>query len=136
MLSLKTEDFISSFHFWWILENWLTTTIKLSRLLKLRRESFFKKVIWTLDRFNELFTKLEDLGVVEEISTTEMKAWKGPVHYISLQHVIDEESASTPLRIVSNSSLKSPGNPHTLNGILAKGPNMLSNPYKILIRFR
>ena len=89
-----------------------------------------------MDRFNELFTKLEDLGVVEEISQAEMSAWKGPVHYISLQHVIDESSASTPLRIVSNSSLKTPGNPHTLNGILAKGPNMLSDPYKILIRFR
>jgi hypothetical protein len=96
---------------------------------KLLREGY-------MDRFNELFTKLEDLGVVEEISKTEMQAWKGPVHYISLQHVIIEESASTPLRIVSNSSLKSPGNPHTLNGILAKGPNMLSDPYKILIRFR
>ena len=89
-----------------------------------------------MDRFNELFTKLEDLGVIEEISKAEMSAWRGPVHYISLQHVVDESSASTPLRIVSNSSLKTPGNPHTLNGILAKGPNMLSDPYKILIRFR
>ena len=64
------------------------------------------------------------------------QAWSGPVHYVSLQHVINEDSATTSFRIVSNSSLKTPGNPHSLNSILAKGPNLLSDPYKILIRFR
>ena len=39
-------------------------------------------------------------------------------------------------RIVSNSSLKTPGNPNSLNSILAKGPNLLSDPYIILNRFR
>ena len=89
-----------------------------------------------VDKFNELFQKLQDLGAVEEISDYELKTWSGAVHYISLQHVINEASATTDFRIVSNSSLKTPGNPHTLNSILAKGPNMLSDTYKILIRFR
>ena len=73
-----------------------------------------------MDEFNELFQKLQDLGAIEEITDSEILAWKGPVHYISLQHVINEESATTSFRIVSNSSLKTPGNPHTLNNILAK----------------
>ena len=76
------------------------------------------------------------MGAVEEISDYELKTWSGAIHYISLQHVINESSATKDFRIVSNSSLKTPGNPHTLNSILAKGPNMLSDTYKILIRFR
>ena len=96
---------------------------------KLEREGRMKD-------FNDLFQKLQDLGAMEEISEHELRSWTGPVHYVSLQHVINEDSATTSFRIVSNSSLKTPGNPHTLNSILAKGPNMLSDPYKILIRFR
>ena len=89
-----------------------------------------------MQEFNTLFMKLQDLGALEEISEQELRSWKGAVHYVSLQHVIDEESATTSFRIVSNSSLKTPGNPHSLNSIMAKGPNMLSDPYKVLIRFR
>ena len=89
-----------------------------------------------MNQFNELFQKLQDLGAVEEISEHELRSWKGPCHYVSLQHVVDEDSATTSFRIVSNSSLKTPGNPHSLNSILAKGPNMLSDPYKIMIRLR
>ena len=89
-----------------------------------------------MQEFNELFEKLQVLGAMEEISDQEMKSWSGPVHYVSLQHVIDEGNATTSFRIVSNSSLRTPGNPHSLNSILAKGPNLLSDPYKIMIRFR
>ena len=89
-----------------------------------------------MEEFNELFRKLQDLGAVEEISEHELRSWKGPRHYVSLQHVVAEDSATTSFRIVSNSSLKTPGNPHSLNSILAKGPKMLSDPYKIMIRFR
>ena len=88
------------------------------------------------ERFSELFQKLQYLRALEEISESEIRAWTGPTHYVSLQHVINEESATTSFRIVTNSSLKSPGNPYTLNNILAKGPNMLVDPYKILIRYR
>ena len=86
--------------------------------------------------FNELFQKLQDLGALEEISDKELVEWRGPVHYVSLQHVINEDSATTSFRIVSNSSLATPGNPHTLNSILATGPNILTDPYKVMVRFR
>ena len=88
-----------------------------------------------MNEFNELFQKLQDLGALEEISDKELMEWSGPVHYVSLQHVVNEESATTNFRIVSNSSLKTPGNPHTLNSILATGPNMLTDPYRIMVRF-
>ena len=89
-----------------------------------------------MQEFNELFQKLVELGAIEEISKKELKEWSGPVHYVSLQHVINEDSATTGLRIVTNSSLKTPGNPHTLNSIMAVGPNLMTDPYKILLRFR
>ena len=89
-----------------------------------------------MSEFNELFQKLQDLGALEEISAKEIMEWRGPVHYVSLQHVINEDSATTSFRIVSNSSLATPGNPHTLNSILATGPNLLTDPYKVMVRFR
>jgi hypothetical protein len=89
-----------------------------------------------MTEFNELFQKLQDLGALEEISDKELMEWRGPVHYVSLQHVINEDSATTSFRIVSNSSLATPGNPHTLNSILATGPNILTDPYKVMVRFR
>ena len=89
-----------------------------------------------MNEFNELFLKLQELGALEEISEQELRTWSGPTHYVSLQHVVDETNATTSLRIVSNSSLRTPGNPYSLNSILAKGPNMLTDPYKIMIRFR
>ena len=59
-----------------------------------------------MNQFNELFQKLQVLGAVEEISEHELRSWKGPCHYVSLHHVVDEDSATTSFRRVSNSSLK------------------------------
>ena len=39
------------------------------------------------------------------VSQQEMDMWEGPIHYVSLQHVLNPDSATTPLRIVTNSSL-------------------------------
>ena len=58
-----------------------------------------------MGQFNDLFDKLQDLGALEEIPDHEVRAWSGPVHYVSLQHVVNEDSATTSFRIVSNSSL-------------------------------
>ena len=38
-----------------------------------------------MGQFNDLFNKLQDLGALEEIPDHEIKAWSGPVHYVSLQ---------------------------------------------------
>ena len=63
-----------------------------------------------MNQFNELFNKLQELGALEEISDHELKSWAGPVHYVSLQHKVNEENVTTSFRIVSISSLKTQGN--------------------------
>ena len=65
-----------------------------------------------------------------------MAEWEGPLHYVPLQLVVNERSQSTPFRIVTNTSCTDPKTGKSLNSITAKGPNMLSDPYRILIWFR
>jgi len=74
-------------------------------------------------------------GSLVEVSPEEMNMWDGSVHYISLQDVINDDSETTPLRIVSNSSL-SDRNGLSLNSILMKGPNTLSDQWIILNKWR
>ena len=59
-----------------------------------------------------------------ELSETELGMWDGPVHYVSLQHVLNEDCATTPLRIVTNSSLSNRKG-LSLDNILMKGHALL-----------
>ena len=59
----------------------------------------------TLEAFNQEFHKMISNGSLVELSPEEMQIWGGAIHYISLQAVLNEDSDTTPLRIVSNSSL-------------------------------
>ena len=61
--------------------------------------------------------------------------WDGAAHYISLQDVQNEDSDTTPLQIASNSSL-SDRKGLSLNSILMKGPNTLSDQWSILNKWR
>ena len=88
-----------------------------------------------LEQFNTEFDKMLENDVIAEISEKEMNMWDGPVHYVSLQHVTREDNVTTPVRIVANSSLSSKGGV-SLNGILMKGPNTLSDQWEILNRWR
>ena len=74
-------------------------------------------------------------GSLVELSPEEMHIWGGPVHYISLQAVENEDSDTTPMRVVSNSSL-SDRKGLSLNSILMKGPNTLSDQWSILNKWR
>ena len=85
---------------------------------------------------NKLFDKIIDVGAIAELTKAETDMWDGPVHYVSIQHVIDPGSATTPLRLVTNSSLADPRTGISLNSILAKGPKFLNDMFEILIRFR
>ena len=85
---------------------------------------------------NKLFDKMIDVGAITELSQAEMDMWDGPKHYVSIQHVLDPSSATTPLRLVTNSSLADPVNGISLNSILAKGPKVLNDMFEILVRFR
>jgi hypothetical protein len=85
---------------------------------------------------NRLFDKMIDVGAVGELTQAEQDLWDGPVHYNSIQHVLDPSSATTPLRLVTNSSLADPKTGISLNSILAKGPKVLNDMFEILMRFR
>ena len=67
------------------------------------------------------------------ITEEESNTWRGPVNYIS-HHGVAKESVSTPLRIVTNSSLKN--GKWSLNECLPKGPNSLNSMFDIVLRFR
>ena len=88
-----------------------------------------------LGDFNQEFVKMIKHGALIELTPEEMSIWDGPTHYVSLQHVINEDSMTTPIRIVTNSSLSS-SRGVSLNSILMKGPNTLSDQWAVLNRWR
>ena len=88
-----------------------------------------------VEEFNKEFNKMIASGALVEISDKEMDMWGGPVHYVSLQIVINEGSSTTPIRIVSNSSLSN-RNGVSLNSILMKGPNSLSDQWSVITQWR
>jgi len=88
-----------------------------------------------LDAFNKEFCKMIAHGALVELQDAELKQWDGPTHYVWLQHVLNEDSPTTPLRIVTNSSL-SDRKGISLNGILMKGHDTLSDQWDVLTRWR
>ena len=88
-----------------------------------------------LDDFNAEFEKMVKNGWLREITQNDRDIWSGPVNYVSLQHVIKQESTTTPLRIVTNSSLTD-RNGVSLNGILMKGPKSISDQREVISRWR
>ncbi|XP_063863037.1 uncharacterized protein LOC135102172 isoform X1 [Scylla paramamosain] len=73
-------------------------------------------------------------GVARQLSEEVMQSYNGPIHYISHHEVLKPDSASTPLRIVFNSSSSYMGK--KLNDFWAKGPVVLNNMIGVLLRFR
>ena len=75
-------------------------------------------------------------GVIRELSDEEMESWESagnPTNYCS-HHAVLKDSKSTKVRIVTNSSLAHNGT--SLNAILPKGPNSISNLLHVMLRFR
>ena len=72
--------------------------------------------------------------VLVEITKEEEEAYEGPVNYLTFHVVENPGSASTPYRLVINSSLKFRG--ISFNDTLMKGPNSLQNLFGIQLRFR
>ena len=72
---------------------------------------------------------------MREISEEELTAWGGGVNYVS-HHAVKKDSQCTPLRVVVNSSLNNNNQGHSINSILAKGPNSLASLFRVLMVFR
>jgi hypothetical protein len=88
-----------------------------------------------LDSFNQEFDKIIKQGQLVELPQEELDLWDGPIHYISLQYVLNDDSPTTPFRIVGNSSL-SDKRGISLYSICMKGPNTLSDQWDILNKWR
>ena len=112
-----------------ILPNNKTQVIKIAE----REEKHLAKC-GLLDSFNQEFNKMLSNGALVELSNHEQEMWDGPTHYVSLQHVVNESSSTTPLRIVTNSSLSN-RNGLSLNSILMKGHDTLSDQWDVLNRW-
>ena len=78
--------------------------------------------------YNEQVQSVLDRATAVKLTQQEMDEWAGPVNYIT-HHPVLKDSASTPVRMVSNSSF---GNP-SLNSILMKGPNSLNSMLDIML---
>ena len=75
---------------------------------------------------NAEFDKMIEYGALVELSDDVMRSWNGPAHWVSLQPVLKPDSETTPTRLVTNSSLTD-RNGNSVNSILMKGPNALSD---------
>ena len=84
--------------------------------------------------YKEQIQDMVNRGVARKLTKTELRNYKGPIHYISHHEVLKPDSKSTPVRIVFNSSAKYMG--HVLNENWAKGPDLLNNILAVLLRFR
>ena len=86
-----------------------------------------------LDYYNQEIKKYFDRGAAVKLSEEELGSWQGPLNYIS-HHGVEQDSVTTPLRIVTNSSLKNGGT--SLNECLIPGPNSLNSMFDLTLRFR
>ena len=84
--------------------------------------------------YNDQIQDMVERKVAKKLSIEEMNTYDGPVHYIHHHEILKPDSATTPVRIVFNSSANYMG--HKLNDYWAKGPDVLNNLVGVLIRFR
>ncbi|NRA93174.1 MAG: hypothetical protein HRU26_10915 [Psychroserpens sp.] len=103
------------------------------RALK-RRENKLLKNEKLKESYNEQVLDFINRGVLRKLTKKELKDWHGPVRYVD-HHEVFKIGSTTPLRIVINSSFCDKGEP-SLNDILMKGPNILTNLFEILVRWR
>ena len=89
-----------------------------------------------VDATNEVFNKMVANGAIKEISQAELRMWVGPEHYLPIQVVEHPSSMTTPVRLVTNSSLIDPETGLSFNGILAQGPMVLNDMWNMFVRFR
>ena len=84
--------------------------------------------------YEEQITDMIERGVARKLTESELKEYTGPIYYLSHHEVINEDSKSTPCRIVFNSSARFCN--QTLNDYWGKGPDMMNNLLGVLMRFR
>ena len=86
-----------------------------------------------IDR-RELAHMMRFLG--EPVSQEEIDVYNGPVSYVAHHDVHKPDSSTTPLRVVTNTSLKNANAGLSPNQCMQEGPNALSSLLEVIIGFR
>ena len=102
--------------------------------MMIKTENRLGKDLEAAKLYCEQFRDTVSRGVFRLVSRVELSKYKGARRYISHHEVFKEDSASTPIRLVLNTSLRYKG--LSLNDILMKGPNALNNLFKVQLKFR
>lgn len=89
-----------------------------------------------LEVYNEALKEFLGRGCLAKLTEEEMKSWDGIVNYVSHHGVPKPGSTTTPLRIVSNSSINNNNSGHSYNSCLAKGPNSIASLFGVLVTWR
>ena len=89
-----------------------------------------------LEAYNSEFKKFIDRGAISRITQQEMDEYSGPISYITHLPVHKPESATTPLRIVTNTSFINETAKLSPNNCMLEGPNALNSLLEVLIGFR
>ena len=80
--------------------------------------------------------KAIEAKLVVKLSQEELRAWTGPVHYLTHFPVLKPESVTTKVCIVANRKMKNMHTGHSLNDVVKAGPNALSPLLEVLILWR
>ena len=88
------------------------------------------------DEYREEMDKAINAGSLREISAEEQARWNGPVHYVTHFGVINLDSKSTKVRVVSNSAMPNANTRRSFNDTTEPVPNALSDLWDILVQWR
>ena len=86
------------------------------------------------EAYEKQMKEMNEMNFSRQLTSEELRDYKGPVHYIPHHAILRPEKKSTPVRIVFNSSSVFQG--HQLNDYWMKGPDLLNNLFGINLRFR
>ena len=86
-----------------------------------------------IDLYNQEVQKVIDKGHLVMMDPEEIKNHDGPVSYVS-HHPVYKDSKSTPICLVTNSSLKNRTCGLSPNDCMGKPPNALSSQFSVFLR--
>ena len=89
-----------------------------------------------LDAYNTELRKSMERGAIVKLTEDEIDSYVGPVSYVAHHDVHKPDSTTTPLRVVTNTSLKNINAGLSPNDCMREGPNALSSLLEVLIGFR
>ena len=87
-----------------------------------------------IELYNNELRKVVDKGHLAKLSDEEIENHDGPMSYIS-HHPVYKESKSTPIRIVTNTSLKNKTSGLSPNTCMGKPPNAVLSLLGVFMRW-